>query len=124
MNRYFCLAIAALVFSLPQVASAESVSFGAKLSGDGGHIGGSASGSTGSLTGKIHWSGTSIDVHSGYLFGNVGFLEGTVTRSKDKSLEGQAVSVYFHSGISYVLVSLPNLPIPATYDGTGHVTIR
>ena len=123
MNRYLYSAIVALVFTLPQVASAESVSFGAKLDGDGGHIGGSASGNTGAVTGQIHWHGTSIDIDSGIVIGFNGLLQGKIKRSNDPSLtEGTAVSVYLNSEANFVQLSIPS--VSKFYYGNGHVTIR
>ena len=120
MNRYIYSAIVALVFALPQVASAGSVSFGAKLDKDGGHVGGSASG-TGTVTGDIHWHGTSIEINSGFIIGFNGMLQGTVKRSNDPSLqEGTPVTVYVNSEANFVQLSILN----KFYQGFGHVTIR
>jgi hypothetical protein len=118
MNRYLAVL---LVLALPQMASAESVSFGAKLDNDGGHAGGNASGN-GLLTGRISWDGNAVTVESGFITGPNVWLEGTVTRSNDPSLFGQKVTVYANPGLNFVILSVPGLN--RSHQGYGHVTVR
>jgi hypothetical protein len=118
MNRYLAVL---LVLALPQMASAESVSFGAKLDNDGGHVGGSASGN-GLLTGRVSWAGNAVTVESGFISGPTVWLEGTVTRSNDPALMGQKVTVYANPDINYVIFSVPALS--RFHQGYGHVTVR
>jgi len=118
MNRYLAVL---LVLALPQMAAAESVSFGAKLDNDGGHAGGSASGN-GLITGRISWAGNGITVESGFISGPNVWLIGTVTRSNDPTLFGQEVTVYANPALNFVILSVPGLS--QTYQGYGHVTVR
>jgi len=118
MNRYLAIL---LVLSLPQFASAASVSFGAKLDPDGGHAGGSASGDNVPLTGRISWAGNAITVTSGAIQAStLVMLEGIVSRSNDPLLEGQAVTVFLNADTNTVLLSVAG----QSYFGVGHVTIR
>jgi len=124
MIRYFAMLFALLVCSVPQFASAASVSFGAGLDADGGHAGGSASdtGSNTPLTGKMHWSGTAVTFDNGWIIGGIAVLEGKVTRTSDPSLEGKSVRVICNSVQETVSVTV--IESAQVFSGAGHVTIR
>ena len=117
MYRFVAILI---VLSLSQFASAESVSFGASLDPDGGHIGGSASSVSGPATGRVHWAGKAITIDTGFILPHFVHLEGTVTRSNDPSLEGQAVMIDAIPGTDTIIVTIGEL----SYAGAGHVTVR
>lgn len=119
MYRFVAILVA---LSLPQFASAESVSFGAGLDQDGGHIGGSATSVSGPATGRVHWSGTAIDIETGFIAQHAVRLEGRVTRSKDPNLENKWVIIFCIPASEQVLVTIEELNL--TYSGTGHVTVR
>jgi len=119
MYRFVAILI---VLSLSQFASAESVSFGARLDPDGGHIGGSASSVSGPATGRVHWAGAAITIDNGFILPHFVHLEGTITRSNDPSLEGQAVTIDAIPGTDTVIFSIVDLSL--SYAGAGHVTVR
>ena len=121
MNRFLAIL---LVLSLPQLASAQSVSFGAKLDADGGHIGGNASGNSTPLTGRVSWAGNAITINSGLITGPTVWLEGTVTRSNDLALLNQKVTIYANPDMNYVLFTVLKSPQQQAYQGYGHVTVR
>ena len=123
MNRYFAILLALLVLCVPQFASAASVRFGAGLDPNGGHCSGSAAdtGSGTPLTGKMHWSGTTITFTNGCIIGDVVTLFGTVTSTNDPALEGASVQVNCLDGADTVIVMVDN---GTNFSGVGHVTIR
>ena len=120
MNRYIAVL---LVLSVPQFASAATVSFGAKLDADGGHAGGSAS-DTGvgtPVSGRISWAGNGITINKGTLYGPVIMLEGIVTRTRDESLADQPVTVFLFVDSNTILMSVGG---GGSYLGVGHVNVR
>jgi hypothetical protein len=118
MFRY--LAVLLLIVALPHMAAAESVSFGASLDQDGGHIGGSATSVNSPAAGRIHWSGNGITITTGFIASHFVQLEGTITRSNDPNLEGQAVTIYAMPATESILFMVGDL----TYVGSGRVTVR
>ena len=119
MYRFVAILV---VLSLPQFASAQSVSFGAGLSG-AGHIGGSADSINNVVTGRVHWSGNGITIHDGSIETQFVLLLGTITRSNDPNLEGKEVRIELlpNGGLVFFTIHLePDVP----YSGTGRVTIR
>jgi hypothetical protein len=119
MFRYLAVG---LLLALPQLAAAESVSFGARLDQDGGHIGGSADSLNGVTTGRVHWSGNAITINGGFILGHFVHLDGTITRSNDPSLEGKTVGIDCLPGSEGVIFSIIELNL--SFAGTGHVTVR
>ena len=111
-----------LVLSLPQFASAESVSFGAGLDQDGGHIGGSADSISGPATGRVHWSGTAIAIETGFVAQHFVRLEGRVTRTNDPNLQDKWVVISMLPADGTVIVQIEELNL--TYTGTGRVAVR
>ena len=122
MYRFVAILV---VLSLPQFASAESVSFGAGLDPDGGHIGGSAdSVNNAPATGRVHWSGNAITIHDGFISGHSVLLYGTITRSNDPTLEGKAVTIELVPGFDMVFFTIDLEPTDLSYSGFGRVAVR
>ena len=112
-----------LVLSLPQFASAESVSFGAGLDQDGGHIGGSAdSVNNAEATGRVHWSGTAITIETGFVLQHFVHLEGRITRTNDPNLQDKWVIIDMLPADGTVIVQIQELNL--TYTGSGRVAVR
>jgi hypothetical protein len=122
MTRYLAIL---LVLSIPQLASAESVQFGAKLDNGGGHASGSATANGMEVTGgRMSWGPKGVTIESGWIFqGNIAALEGTITRSNDKAWLGRKVTILAYN--TYVKVEVwDGSSVIGTYEGYGHVTFR
>ena len=119
MYRFVAILV---VLSLPQFASAQSVSFGAGLDG-AGHIGGSADSINNVVTGRVHWSGNGITIHDGFIETHSVLLLGTITRSNDPTLEGKAVMIELIPNGGLVFFTI-HLEPDVSYGGTGRVSLR
>ena len=111
-----------LVLALPQMASAENVSFGASLDQDGGHFGGSATSVSGPASGRVHWSGNAITIEGGMIATHAVHLTGTITRSNDPNLEGKSVTIAAIPANGTLIFTIVELN--QSYLGTGRVVVR